>query len=123
MRKRNASAPSRSPPGRRPTRVTGYNAYFVGLGKEIQDATDKYNAEADRNAKKSAELEIKLSALRAEKEKLNREAFELAKQVEQGKISRRTAELEIQRATEIVARKAAQSSLTRLPVVVAPPSS
>ena len=41
-----------------------------------------------------------MSALRAEKEKLNREAFELAKQVELGKVNRRTAELEIQRVTE-----------------------
>jgi hypothetical protein len=88
-------------------------AKWEAIGREIQADTDKFNADADRSAKKAAELELQLSALRAAKEKLNREAFELAKQVEQGKIARRTAELEIQRYTAMVASKANQSSLAR----------
>ena len=83
--------------------------------QKIKEATDKYNADADRSAKKAAQLELQLSDLRAQKEKLNRESFELAKQVEQGKINRRTAEMEIQRITAMIATKASQSSLARPP--------
>lgn len=91
--------------------------------RTIQEATDKHNAEADKSAKKSAQLELQLTNLRAEKEKLNREAFELAKQVELGKVNRRVAELEIQRVTTIIAQKATQSSLVRPGVSPPPPSS
>ena len=91
-------------------------------GRKLQESTDKYNAEAELSSKKSAELEIQLSALRAAKEKLNREAFELAKQVELGKINRRTADLEIQRTVEMISRKAQESSLTRGPATVTPSS-
>lgn len=86
-------------------------AKWEAVGLEIEEATDKHKADADRYAKKSAQLELQLGTLRAEKEKLNREAFDLAKQVELGKINRRTAELEIQRITEMISRKAAASSL------------
>ena len=92
-------------------------------GRRIQEATDKYNAEADASSKKAAELEVQLSALRAAKEKLNRETFELAKQVELGKVNRRTAELEIQRTVQMVSRRAAESSLTRMPPPAPVPSS
>jgi hypothetical protein len=91
-------------------------------GRKLQESTDKYGTEADLSSKKSAELEIQLSTLRAAKEKLNREAFELAKQVELGKINRRTADLEIQRIVEMISRKAQESSLTRSPATVAPSS-
>jgi cytoskeletal protein RodZ len=97
-------------------------AAWEAQGQKIQDATNKYNAQADASAKKAAELEVQLSALRTEKEKLNREAFDLAKGVELGKIARRDAELEIQRTTAMVARRAEQSTMTKLPVVT-PPSS
>jgi hypothetical protein len=88
-------------------------AKWAAEGQRIKDATDKANADADVSAKKAAQLELELSTLRTEKEKLNREAFELAKQVELGKIKRRTAELEIQRITAMISAKAAQSSLAR----------
>jgi hypothetical protein len=90
-------------------------AKWEAVGREIQEATNKHNADADRYAKRSAALELELTNLRAEKEKLNREAFELAKQVELGKINRRTAELEIQRITAMIAAKASQSSLAHAP--------
>jgi len=93
-------------------------------GKKIQETTDQYNAEADLSAKKAADLEVQLSALRMAKEKVNREAFELSKEVERKKIARRDAELEIQRTTTMVANKAAESSLVRVPVMPPPaPSS
>ena len=90
-------------------------AKWEAVGREIQEATEKHNADADHFAKRAAELELQLSALRTQKEQLNREAFELAKQVELGKINRRTAELEIQRITEMISRKAAASSLAHAP--------
>jgi hypothetical protein len=97
-------------------------AKWQAEGEKIQEATDKYNAEADRSAKLAADLEVQLSSLRTAKEIVNREAFELAKVVERGKIDRRAAEMEIQRTTEMVAQKAAQSSLTRAPAVIRPPA-
>jgi chromosome segregation ATPase len=97
-------------------------AKWEAEGQKIQEATDKYNAEADRSAKKAAELELQLASLRAEKEKLNREAFDLAKQVELGKINRRDAEMEIQRITAMIASKASQSSLARPPAAPVPSS-
>ncbi len=90
-------------------------AKWEAVGREIQEATNKHLADADRYAKRSAELELQLTNLRAQKEKLNREAFELAKQVELGKINRRTADLEIQRITAMIAAKAGQSSLAHAP--------
>ena len=98
-------------------------AKWEAEGRKVQEATDKFNAEADKFAKQAAALELQLTSLRAEKEKLNREAFEQAKLVELGKINRRTAELEIQRITAMIAAKAAQSSLARPPAVATPPSS
>ncbi len=92
-------------------------------GRKIQEATDKFTTEADSSAKTAAELEVKLSTLRAAKEKLNREAFEFAKQVEMGKISRRSAEIEIQRTVEMIARRAAESTLSRMPAIATPPPS
>lgn len=92
-------------------------------GQKIKDQTDKYNAEADRLSKEAAQLEIKLDTLRNDKEKSNRESFELAKRVELAKIAKRNAELETQRMTEMIARRAADSSMARLPAPVLPKSS
>ena len=95
-------------------------AKWEAEGKKIQDATDKYNAEADASAKQAADIEVQLGALRATREKLNREAFDLAKLVEHAKIDRRTAEMEIQRTVEMISRRAADSSLTRAPMMPQP---
>ena len=88
--------------------------------KKVKDAFDKYTAEADRLSKKANQLELELGAFRSAKEKISREAFDLAKRVEASKVARRTAELNIQRTTEMVARRAAESSMVRPPVVAAP---
>jgi chromosome segregation ATPase len=90
-------------------------AKWEAQGKEIQDATDKHNAEADRLSKQASELEIQLSALRAQKEKLNRDTFELAKKVELARIARQNAEIESQRMVTMIANRADSSSLTKLP--------
>lgn len=91
--------------------------------KKIQEATDESNAKADAYAKQISNLEIELNTLRTNKEKLNREAFEFAKQVEAARVNKRNAELEIQRMTDMIATRASDSMLTRMPPVAAKPSS
>lgn len=77
-------------------------AAWEAVGREIQEATDKNNAEADAFARQVANLEIELDALRRAKEKLNGEVLIQAKAVERALIEKRNAEMEIQRRTEIV---------------------
>ena len=86
--------------------------------KKVRDQTAEYTAKADVAGKKVTALEAELDRLRKEKDKTNRETFDLAKQVELARIARRNAELEIQRMTEMVVRRASESAMTRLP---APP--
>lgn len=89
--------------------------------KKIKDDTDELVAKADAYSKEASQLEIELNTLRTNKEKLNREAFEYAKQVEIARIDKRNAEMEIQRMTDMIAKRAADSALTRPPVVAAKP--
>ena len=87
--------------------------------KQLKDEADKYAAEADGYQKETNALELQLNELRSTKEKTNREAFELAKQVELAKVNRRNAELEIQRMIEMVGSKVGVS--TALTVLPPPP--
>lgn len=95
-------------------------AAWEAVGKEIQDATDKNNAEADAFARQAANLEIELDALHRTKEKINAEVLEQAKAVERALVAKRTAEIEIQRRTEMIRQRVAASSMTKMPVVAAP---
>ncbi len=95
-------------------------AKWEAENRHIQEETDGYNAKANAYAKQASELDIQLTKLRAEKDRLIREAFEFAKQVEQARIEKRNAELEIQRMTDMISKKAADSSLTRAPVMPTP---
>lgn len=90
-------------------------AKWQAENRRIQEATDAANAKADKYSKEISALEIQLNTLRSNKEKLNREAFEFAKQVEQSRIEKRNAEMEIQRMTDMIAKRAADSALTRAP--------
>lgn len=90
--------------------------------KEIQDSIDQHNAKADEYSKLISRLDIELSTLRANKEKLNRENFDVARDVEAARIEKHTSELEIQRITDLIAKRAADSSLTRAPEVPKPSS-
>lgn len=89
--------------------------------RQLKDEADKYLAEADKNQKDANALELQLNDLRSLKERTNREAFELAKQVELAKIARRNAELEIQRMVDMVATKIGASSFAAMPPPPAPP--
>ena len=83
--------------------------------RQLKDEADKYLAEADKNQKDANALELQLNDLRSNKEKTNRETFELSKQVELAKIARRNAELEIQRMVDMVAQRLGASYLAQMP--------
>jgi len=93
--------------------------YDEGMRLLAEEAA-RYTAEADKNTKEINELEIQLLELRNLRDKTNREAFELAKQVELAKIDRRNAELEIQRMVDMVARQVAGTSFAAIPTPPAP---
>lgn len=88
-----------------------YNDAMAKLKKE----TDGYAADVKKLTKEAADLEIALLNGRISRDKLNRESFELSKQVELAKINRRSAELEIQRLIEMVGTKAGASTLAAMP--------
>ena len=90
-------------------------AKWQAESKKIQDQTDQNTAEADRLSKEAAELEIQLDSLTQQKEKLNREDFDLLKQVELTRVAQQNADMEIQRKVEMIARRADESSLTAMP--------
>jgi hypothetical protein len=82
---------------------------------KIKTETERYNTQlADLN-KEGAKMEKELSDLRAQKEKLGRDAFESAKKVELALIEKRNAELQVQRMAEMVAKRANDSTLAKLP--------
>jgi hypothetical protein len=83
---------------------------------QLRDEAADYNAQADKLAKEVGALDIAISQARTNKEKLNRETFDLSKEVELAKINRRNAEIEIQRMVEIAGKKIGDSS-----VAIAPP--
>ena len=96
-------------------------AKWEAEGKEIQDATNAYTAEADKYAQEISALEIQLDSLRKNKEALNAETLALAKRVEQARIDKRSAELEIQRKTELMVKRAEASTLAQMPVTTTTP--
>ncbi|MEY2880395.1 MAG: hypothetical protein RLZZ15_2775 [Verrucomicrobiota bacterium] len=91
------------------------NAKQAAADKEVKDKTEADIVRADKASKEVAAREIELDALRKKKEQINKEAFELAKQVELAKIARRNAELESQRMHGRISRIAGESSLSRMP--------
>lgn len=89
---------------------------------KIKAATAKANEQLASFNKQASALEKELAALRAQKEKLGREAFDLSKKVELALIDKRTAEFQVQRMAEMVAKRASDSSMTKLPTPPAPPA-
>jgi hypothetical protein len=87
--------------------------------KKVVDATNKALAECDKSTREIARLDTELAALRAAKDKANRELLDTSKQLELSRIARRTAELEVQRTTEIIARKASDAAMAKF---VPPPA-
>ncbi|MEI6588390.1 MAG: hypothetical protein WCO38_00425 [Verrucomicrobiota bacterium] len=89
--------------------------------KKIQDEIDRNTADADRFSKKASELQIQLDTLHKEKEALNREDFDLLKEVETTRISEQNSNLEIQRLVEIIARRASDSAMAQPPAPLPAP--
>jgi len=90
--------------------------------KKVRDQTSEAVARGKKAEDEGKALEAQLDALRKEKDKISREAFDIAKQVELARVARRNAELEIQRLTEMVSKRAADSSMTKPPPVFTPPA-
>ncbi|AOS46342.1 hypothetical protein Verru16b_03446 [Lacunisphaera limnophila] len=88
--------------------------YLAVMTQLRTEATD-YSAQADKLAKEVGALEIAISDARSNKEKLNRETFDLAKEVELAKINRRNSEIEIQRMIEMTGKKMATTSVALPP--------
>jgi hypothetical protein len=97
-------------------------AKWEAAGKKLKDDTAAAMARADKAAKLSAELEIKLDTARKDREKANRESFDTAKLVERAQVDKQNAELENQRLLEMISRRAADSSMTRMPPPPPPPA-
>ena len=89
----------------------------------LKKEADDYSTQTVKLNKEAADLEASLQQTRTDKERLTREALDLAKQVELAKINRRSAELEIQRMFDMVARKLNESSIaTSPPPPLTPPA-
>ena len=88
----------------------------AAIDKQIRDETNAAVAEGDKFHKEASALEVEVDRLHKEKDRMIREAFDLAKQVEKARVDRRNAELESQRLLEMISRRAAESSLTKMPL-------
>ncbi|MDF3058729.1 MAG: hypothetical protein K0R17_2944 [Rariglobus sp.] len=85
-------------------------ARWAAEGKRIEEETARFAARIAELAAQTTQTESELATLRADRERLDRENFELAREVELARIAKRTAELEIQRAVDVVAQRAALSA-------------
>lgn len=85
----------------------------------IKADTARFSAQLADFTKQGDNLEKELSSLRADKERLGREAFEMSKKVELAMVDKRTAEFQVQRMADMVAKRANDSVLTK---VQAPPA-
>jgi hypothetical protein len=98
-------------------REAARKAQQEAVDKEIKDKTNASLAEIEAATKRAKELEAEITRLISDRERVTREAFDLAKQVELAMVAKRNAELEEQRLTEMIARRATDSAMTK----VAPP--
>lgn len=84
-------------------------------GQRIQDDTNKALAETARYQNDDNALEIELASLQREKEKANRDDFELLKQVEVARVAYENAQLEVERMVSMISNRADESSMTKMP--------
>jgi hypothetical protein len=85
---------------------------------KINSDIARFSSQLADFTKQAANFDKELIALRAEKEKLGRDAFDRAKKVELALVDKRTAEFQVQRMADMVAKRANDSTLTK---VSAPP--
>jgi len=103
-------------------REAARKAQQEAVDKEIKDKTNASLAEIDAATKRAKELEAEIARLITDRERVTREAFDLAKQVELAMVAKRNAELEEQRLTEMIARRATDSAMTKVPPPPPPPA-
>jgi chromosome segregation ATPase len=85
--------------------------------QKMKDDLKRYADDVELNTRLVVKLESDLAKKRDQRERDNREVFELAKKVEISKKMRRNAELEVQRYNEMLSNRANESVLTKAPVV------
>lgn len=95
------------------------------IDEEIRGDTERALADLQSTSEELDKSKARLTEVRAAREKLEKQTFELAAEVELMKIARRNAELQLQRATEMVAARAEASALVQTPLfpaAVSPPT-
>lgn len=93
----------------------------VKADTDLRDEINKLIAEGTNFQKEATALAAELKRLQEERERSNREAFDLLKQVELGKVARRNAEIENARLTEMIAQRADRSAMATPPPPPPPP--
>jgi hypothetical protein len=84
-------------------------ARWAAEGKRIEEETARFADRIKELTEQTAHTEAELATLRAARTQVDRENFELAREVELARIAKRNAELEIQRAVDVVAERASRS--------------
>jgi hypothetical protein len=87
----------------------------------IAAETARYKLQVEKSTQEIAELEKKLTDLRAENKRRASESFEAALETERLQIKRRTTELEAQRIVHVIAQRAIASQAIVPPVPSLPP--
>ncbi len=90
--------------------------------ERINSDIARFSKQLADNNKESASLEKQLVSLRAEKEQLGRDSFDLSKKIALAHANKRTAEIEVQRMAQMVAKRASESTLTQMPAPPAAPT-
>lgn len=82
---------------------------------EVQAQINSAQNDIANYSKQAAELQLQLDKLNAEKDRLSREDFDLAKAVQMAAVTRSNEDLQIQRMVDIIANRASQSVLAQPP--------
>jgi predicted ribosome quality control (RQC) complex YloA/Tae2 family protein len=77
--------------------------------QRIKEETAQFSKRGAELMSEIERVEKELAGVRVTKDRVDRENFEIAREVELARIAKRNAELEIQRAVEVVAQRAAHS--------------
>lgn len=83
-------------------------AKWIAEGARIEEETARFAARITEVSSEIARAETELAAQRTATDSLNRENFDLAREIELARIAKRNAELEIQRAVDVVAGEASR---------------
>lgn len=97
-------------------------AKWKAAGDEIAQYTAEAKATSDTHQTKINELELKLTALRKDRETVKQETYDGMKAVESARIAKRNAELQVQRMAQMVTQKAETSVLVKKPILPPPPA-